>query len=168
MKTSPAADLLYHLFIQMSLLSMHRFRTGFWNILASVGLLNTLKTQSLQWLKFWNINKVIDWIGGVVAYPVKQVYGGLALEDNSKVSDAVLDRCSISCVCTSAFYLPAKEVDPDPKLAMGPSWILRGCDDTPSWEVGDCRFYSRNDQLRKDLDWSWNTSSWLLRPTLVP
>ena len=38
-----------------------------------------------------------------------QVYGSLVLDDNSEVGDAVLGRCSISCVYTSAFYLPAKE-----------------------------------------------------------
>ena len=54
-------------------------------------------------------------IGGVVAYPVMQAYDSLALEDNG---EAVLGRCSISCVCTSAFKLPAKEADP--QLAMGP------------------------------------------------
>ena len=36
--------------------------------------------------------------GGVVAYPVMQAYGSLALEDNSEVGEAVLGRCSISCV----------------------------------------------------------------------
>ena len=40
---------------------------------------------------------------GVVVYPVIQVYGNLALEGNSEVDEAVLGRCSISCVCTSAF-----------------------------------------------------------------
>ena len=42
-------------------------------------------------------------VGGVVAYPVMQTYGILALENNSKVGEAVLGRCSISCICTSAF-----------------------------------------------------------------
>ena len=41
--------------------------------------------------------------GGVVAYTVMQAYGSLALEDNSEIGEAVLGRCSISCVCTSAF-----------------------------------------------------------------
>ena len=41
--------------------------------------------------------------GGVVAYTVLLAYGSLALEDNSEVGEAVLGRCSISCVCTSAF-----------------------------------------------------------------
>ena len=41
--------------------------------------------------------------GGVVAYPVMQVYGSLALEANSEVGEAVVGRCSISCVCNSAF-----------------------------------------------------------------
>ena len=57
--------------------------------------------------------------GGVVACPVVQTYGSLALKDNSEVGEAVLDRCSIFCVCTSAFLLPAKEADP--QLAKGPS-----------------------------------------------
>ena len=48
-----------------------------------------------------------------------RVYGSLALEDNSEVGEEVLGRCRISCVCTSAFQLPAKEADP--QLAMGPS-----------------------------------------------
>ena len=49
---------------------------------------------------------------GVVVYPVSQAYGSLALDDNSEVGEEVLGRCSISCVCTSAFYLPTKEADP--------------------------------------------------------
>ena len=40
---------------------------------------------------------------GVVAYPVMQAYGSLALEDNLEVGEVVLGRCSISCVCASAF-----------------------------------------------------------------
>ena len=57
---------------------------------------------------------------GVVVYSVmKEAYGRLALEDNSEVGEAVLGRCSISCVCTSAFYLPAKEADS--QHVMGPS-----------------------------------------------
>ena len=32
-----------------------------------------------------------------------QVYGRLTLEDNSEVGEAVLSRCSTSCVCTGAF-----------------------------------------------------------------
>ena len=31
--------------------------------------------------------------GGVVAYPVMQVCGSLALEDNSEIGEAVLGRC---------------------------------------------------------------------------
>ena len=42
----------------------------------------------------WNI---------VVVYPVIQVYGSLALEDNLEAGEAMLDRCTISRVCTSAF-----------------------------------------------------------------
>ena len=39
-----------------------------------------------------------------VVYLVVQAYGSLALEDNSEVGEAaLLDRFSISCVCTSAF-----------------------------------------------------------------
>ena len=34
---------------------------------------------------------------GVVAHPVMQVYGSLALEDNSEVDETGLARCSISC-----------------------------------------------------------------------
>ena len=41
--------------------------------------------------------------GGVVVYPVMQATGSLALEDNSEVGEAVLDRCIIICVCTSSF-----------------------------------------------------------------
>ena len=52
--------------------------------------------------------------GEAVAYPERQVYGSLALEDNSEVGEAVLGRCSISCVCTSAN-------EADPQLAMSPS-----------------------------------------------
>ena len=33
---------------------------------------------------------------GVVAYPVMQAYGRLALEDNSEVGEAELGRCIIS------------------------------------------------------------------------
>ena len=44
-------------------------------------------------------------LNGVVAYPVMQAYGKLALEDNSEVGQAVLSRCSISCVGTSALYV---------------------------------------------------------------
>ena len=40
--------------------------------------------------------------GGVVAYPVMEEYGSLALEDNSEIGEAVQGRCSISCICTSA------------------------------------------------------------------
>ena len=40
---------------------------------------------------------------GVIAYPVMQVYVNLALKDNLEVGEAVLGRCSISCVCTSVF-----------------------------------------------------------------
>ena len=32
-----------------------------------------------------------------------QAFGSLALEDNSEVGGVVLDRCSISCIYTSAF-----------------------------------------------------------------
>ena len=46
----------------------------------------------------------------------------LLLKDNSEVGEAVLVRCS-----TNAFYLPAKEADP--QLAMGPSG--RGIGDSP-------------------------------------
>ena len=50
--------------------------------------------------------------------------GSLPLERNSEVGEAVLARCSNSCVCTSAFSLPA--IEADPQLAMGPfgRWIL--------------------------------------------
>ena len=41
--------------------------------------------------------------GGVVVYPVMQVCGSLALEDNLEVDEVVLGKCSISCFCTSAF-----------------------------------------------------------------
>ena len=41
--------------------------------------------------------------GGVVACPVMQAYGSLTLEENLEVGEVVLDRCSIPCVCTSAF-----------------------------------------------------------------
>ena len=47
-----------------------------------------------------------------------QVYDSGALKDNLDVGKAALVRCSISCVCTSAFLLPVKEADP--QLAMGP------------------------------------------------
>ena len=57
----------------------------------------------------------------VIAYPVMQVYTIVALEDNSDVGKAGLGRCSVSCICTSAFKLPAMEADP--QLAMGPSWL---------------------------------------------
>ena len=33
--------------------------------------------------------------GGVIAYPVMQAYGSLALEDNLDVNEALLDRSSI-------------------------------------------------------------------------
>ena len=56
---------------------------------------------------------------GVVAYSVIQVHGSLALEDYLEVGALVLGRCSISCVCTSAVYLSAKEGDP--QFAIGPS-----------------------------------------------
>ena len=36
--------------------------------------------------------------GGVVAYPVMQAYGNLVLQDNSEVGEAVMGRCSISCI----------------------------------------------------------------------
>ena len=36
--------------------------------------------------------------GGVVVYPVMQVYGSLTSEDNSEVGEAMLVRCSISAV----------------------------------------------------------------------
>ena len=38
--------------------------------------------------------------GWLVELPVMKVY---ALEDNAEVGEAVLGRCSIPCVCTSAF-----------------------------------------------------------------
>ena len=41
--------------------------------------------------------------GGVVAYPVMQKYGSLALEDNLEIGEVVQGRCSISCVCTRVF-----------------------------------------------------------------
>ena len=46
-------------------------------------------------------------------------------------------------------------------------WVLLGEDLVipPTCEVVDRRFDSRKDQLRKDLDWSWDTFSWFLRPT---
>ena len=56
---------------------------------------------------------------GVVAYPVMQVYGSLALEDNSEVGEVEQGRSSILCVCTSAFLPPDKEVEPQ-EHAMGP------------------------------------------------
>ena len=57
--------------------------------------------------------------GGVIACPLMQVTGSLALKDNSEIGAVVLDWYSISCICTSIFQLPAKEADP--QLAMGPS-----------------------------------------------
>ena len=55
--------------------------------------------------------------GGVVAYPVMQAYGSLALEENSEVGKAVLDRHSTSISCPSGSQ-PKKA---DPKITMGPS-----------------------------------------------
>ena len=54
-----------------------------------------LKTSSNQ---IWSLI-----VGIVVEYHVMQAYGTLALEDNSEVGEVLLGRCSISCVCTSAF-----------------------------------------------------------------
>ena len=45
-------------------------------------------------------------------YSVMQAYGILALIYNLQVGVAVLGRRSSSCICTSAFLLPAKEADP--------------------------------------------------------
>ena len=59
---------------------------------------------------------------GVVAYPVMQAYGSLALEENLEVSEGVLNRCSISRVCTSTIgYKPKKETH-------GLQWGLLGED----------------------------------------
>ena len=41
--------------------------------------------------------------GRVIAYPVMREQASLALKDNLEVGEAVLDICSISCVCTSTF-----------------------------------------------------------------
>ena len=67
---------------------------------------------SLQFTDRANNNKRVVahlLMGGVVAYPVMQVCVSIALEDDLEVSELVWTRCSISCVCTSAFKLPAKE-----------------------------------------------------------
>ena len=42
------------------------------------------------------LNKHAFLYGGVVAYPVMQAHGSLALEDNPEVGEAVLGRCIIS------------------------------------------------------------------------
>ena len=101
--------------------------------------------------------------GGVVAYPIQQAYGSPALEDNSEVGQAVLSRCSISCVCISAFQLPAKEAN-----LQTLQWVLLRDNLViflmVRWVRG-CQFNSRKDQLRKGLYWSWDTYSWILRPT---
>ena len=93
-----------------------------------------------------------------------QAYGSLALENNSEVGEAVLGRCSISCLYTSAFKLPAKEADP--QLAMGPP--RKGFGDFPYLSSGGRLVDSLKEQLQKGLGWSWHTSSGFLRPTLVP
>ena len=59
--------------------------------------------------------------GRVVVFPVMQAYGNLGLEDNSEVGGVVLGRCSISCVCTSAFYLPTSQ-EADSQHSMSLSW----------------------------------------------
>ena len=41
--------------------------------------------------------------------PCKQAYDSLALEDKLEIGKAVLGKCSISCISTPAFWLPAKE-----------------------------------------------------------
>ena len=41
--------------------------------------------------------------GWVIVCPVMQVYGSLVLEDNLEAGEAVLGRCNISRICTSAF-----------------------------------------------------------------
>ena len=51
----------------------------------------------------FNCGNKVTFLGMVVAYPVMQAYGSLALKDNSEVGEAVLGRCSRSCICTSAF-----------------------------------------------------------------
>ena len=51
----------------------------------------------------WQVSDMLIKKGGVVAYPVIQAYGSLALEANLKVGEAVQGRCSISCVCVRAF-----------------------------------------------------------------
>ena len=45
----------------------------------------------------------IEFRGGLIVYSVMQAYGSLALEYDSEVDEAEMDKCSISCVSTSTF-----------------------------------------------------------------
>ena len=69
----------------------------------------------------------VQYLGGVVAYPVMQAYGSLALVDNLEVVWAEAGCRFDSYACTSLLWLPIKETDP--QLAMGPS--ERGLSDFP-------------------------------------
>ena len=93
-------------------------------------------------------------------YPVIQAYGSLALEDNSKIGEVILDRCSISCICT------IHTISQISSLTMGPSERRLG--DFPSlWSEGR-RFDSLKDLLQKGLECYWYTSSWFLSQNSVP
>ena len=88
-----------------------------------------------------------------------QAYGSLALEDDSEVGEAVLAKGSI---------FPASTPVPS---SSQPSfqWVLPGEDlvISSTCGVGVTGFNSRKYQLQRDLNWSWDTSSWPLRQNLV-
>ena len=52
-----------------------------------------------------------------------QVYGRLALEDNSEVGEVVLGKCSISCICT-----PVPSSSQPKKQTHSLQWVLLGED----------------------------------------
>ena len=68
---------------------------------------------------------------GVVAYPVLQAYGSLALKDISEAGGMVLDKCSISCICTSTFILPARAKECNRSFLLGEDLVI-----FPTCEVG--------------------------------
>ena len=126
-------------------------------ILNSTLILHHQGVSAHPWL--FGVKLVVEPSGdGVVAYPVMQVYGSLALEK----------RCWADVVFPAATALVPSSSQPK-KPTHSLEWVLRGDDlvISPTCEVGRFRIDSRKEQLQKCLERTSDTSLWFLSLTLV-
>ena len=98
---------------------------------------------------------------GVVTYPVMQVYGSLALEDNSEL---VKQRWEDVAFPTSA---PVPSSSKPKKQTYSLQWVLLG-DNLVISPTCEERVAGLEGPIAKGTGMALDTSSWFLRPTLVP